>query len=86
MRIKKFNQINEGKSKIKIITKVEVEQPSDEEALMELLEIVDSIGHDDIPFDMSWDDEDEYPNFKAYLIEEYGEEIKNYEEFILKCY
>lgn len=72
---------------IVISKKAEVEQPpSDSEAESELLDIVGGIGHDDIPFTLDWSDEDESPAFKQYLLDTYGEEIKQHESFLLKCY
>lgn len=71
--------------KIKVVTKVMVEQPSDERVLMDLLDIVDSIGHDDIPFTLDWSDKNENVLYKKFLVETYGEEIKKYDEFILDC-
>jgi hypothetical protein len=48
-----------------------VEQPSDEKVLMDLLDIVDSIGHDDIPFTLDWSDKNENVLYKKFLVETY---------------
>lgn len=71
--------------KIKVETKVRVDQPSDDKTLMDLLDIVESIGHDDILFTLDWSDEDQNPLYKSFLVETYGKEIKKYENFILDC-
>ncbi len=51
--------------------------------LMDLLEIVGSIGHDDIVFYLDWDS-DRNMLWKNYLVNTYGNEIKNYESFIIQ--
>lgn len=71
--------------KIKVETKVRVDQPNDDKTLMDLLDIVESIGHDDILFTLDWSDEDENSLYKSFLVETYGEKIKKYENFILDC-
>lgn len=72
---------------IKVITKIAVEQPDNDpgdKILMDLLDIVDSIGHDDIPFYLDWSD-DSNQLYKDYLVRTYGEDIKKYDEFMLMC-
>ncbi len=85
--LKKFNESKQFKP-IELITKVAVEQPVNDPGqriTMDLLDIVQSIGHDDIPFTLDWSDG--YNQlWKDYLVGVYGEDIKNHEEFILLCY
>lgn len=85
--MKHLKGINGFKS-IKIVTKVSVEQPEEDpgdKILMDLLDIVQSIGHEDIPFTLDWSDEDENKLYKDYLVRVYGPDIRKYEEFILEC-
>lgn len=94
--LKKFNEtsriINPQKSlkPIKLETRVAIDYhiPNDpgDKIMMDLLDIVESIGHDDIPFSLDWSDEDSHALYKDYLVRTFGEDIKNYEDFILKCY
>ena len=53
--------------------------------LMDLLEIVDSIGHDKIYFTLDWSDKESHKLFKDYLVRLHGEEIKKHKEFVLLC-
>lgn len=92
--MKHLNKFNESKKQqykpIKKVVHILVEQPDsvddpDEEILSDLLDIVESIGHDNIQFTLEWE-EDDYPLWKDYLVRTYGPEIKNYESFELVCY
>ena len=71
--------------KINLITKVGVDFGSivGDQAIKEVIKIVDGVGHDDIPFYMDWEDVEENSAFKKFLVDTYGDEIKNHEEFIL---
>lgn len=75
--------------KIVLETRVAVESYIQEDVgdkiLMDLLDIVDSIGHDDIPFELDWED-GEHELYKEYLVKTYDKKIKEYDSFILKCY
>jgi len=89
--MKYLNKFNEAKKSFKPIrtkTVIEVEQPVNDpgdKILMDLLEIVDSIGHDDIPFTLDWEDGSNQL-WKDYLVKTYGPDIMNHEEFLLLCY
>lgn len=52
----------------------------------DLLDIIGSYGHDDKPFHIDWNDEDEAPTLKDWLITEFGESVKSHTKFMLKCY
>jgi len=89
--MKYLKRFNEAKKPIITRSIIEVDQPSSKDdpgdkILMDLLDIVGSIGHDDIPFTLDWSDDDSNILWKDYLVKTYGDEIKNHEEFILKCY
>jgi hypothetical protein len=70
---------------ITLVTKVSIDfsEIIDKKAIIDLLEIVGSVGHDDIPFYLDWSSEKEHSVFKKYLVDTFGEDIKKYEEFIL---
>jgi hypothetical protein len=70
---------------ITLITKVSIDFDFDgipEKVQSDLIDIIGGIGHDDIPFNLDWSS-NENIIFKQYLIETFGEEIKQYDEFIL---
>lgn len=69
---------------IQVVTKAVVELDGcDEAVLREVVDFLDGIGHEDINFYFDWDDEDEAPLFKAFLLETYGPTLKMYEALIL---
>lgn len=74
-----------GLKKIKLITKVAIDfSDLKDEAQTDILDLVGSVGHEDIPFELDWSDEDDYPHLKSYLTLTYGEEIRNHESFLLE--
>lgn len=54
-----------------------------DKAIMDIVNHVGSVGHEDIPFNLDWNDEDECPAFKEFLVKTYGDGIKEHGEFIL---
>lgn len=73
---------------LEVVSFARVEQAWDEdsEAYSEMFDMFESIGHDDIPFSLDWDDETEWPHFKEYLVERYGKVVMEHTEFMLICY
>ncbi len=71
--------------KIVLITKAAVDfsDVRGDKAISDIVDHVGGVGHDDIPFSLDWSDEDECPDFKKWLVEMFGEKIKNHEKFIL---
>jgi hypothetical protein len=61
----------------------EVNDP-DGDVEIDLLGICGMIGHDDILFQLSWNN-NFYVHLKKYLVDMYGETIRQYTEFILLC-
>ena len=91
--LKLFNEGRKAKNKllpIELETRVAIDcdiigpDPGDK-IMMDLLDIVGSIGHDDITFSIDWSDEEYNTLYKDYLVRIYGEGIKDYDDFILKC-
>lgn len=54
-----------------------------EKAVMDIVDLVGGVGHENIQFTLDWSDEEECPSFKEWLVNTFGEEIKNHEKFIL---
>jgi hypothetical protein len=61
----------------------EVNDP-DGDVESDMLMICGMIGHDDILFSLGWDN-NSYTHLKKYLVDMYGNGIKDYSEFILHC-
>ncbi len=87
--MKRFSdKINESLKSINVRSYVVVSRPWGKEdpdniILMDLLDLVGSIGHELIPFTLDWDD-DYNLVWKEYLINVYGPDIKNYKDFLLE--
>lgn len=70
---------------IKIITKAAVDfSDMDEPAQSDIIDLVGGVGHDDIPFTLSWEDEDDYPNLKKFLVKTFGDKAREHEEWLLE--
>lgn len=49
----------------------------------EIIDHLSGLGHDDKLFNLDWEDEKECPTFKKWLISEYGNDVKQYDEFVM---
>jgi len=70
-------------NKLKLIPYIYARDIPDDIEDKEFVNKVSTHYQDDIAH-INWEDEEDFPKFKIWLIEEYGEEVKQYKHFAIQ--
>lgn len=71
---------------LKTVTKACVEASDlSTEAESDVIDLTGGYGHDDIPFNLDWESEDDYPDLKKFLVDTFGPKAKEHDEWLLEC-